>query len=63
MTQDENRMPTEQYNWLKQLHDSGGLVEPEQSASIFARLALYGVPEEFKGEAVLWNDLRVRSAL
>jgi len=60
MIQDENRMPTEQYNWLKQLHDSGGLVQPEQSASTFARLVLYGVPEECKGEVVPWNDLRVR---
>ncbi|KAN0093458.1 NAD(P)-binding protein [Hyaloscypha variabilis] len=56
----ENRMPTEQYNWLKQLHDSGGLVQPEQSASTFARLVLYGIPEECKGEVVPWNDLRVR---
>jgi hypothetical protein len=62
MTQDENRMPTEQYNWLKQLHDSGGLVQPEQSASAFARLALYGVPEECKGKVVPWNNLCVRSA-
>jgi hypothetical protein len=43
MTQDENCMPTEQYSWLKKLHESGGLVQPEQPALKFARLALYGV--------------------
>jgi hypothetical protein len=63
MNTDGNGMPTEQYNWLKQLHDTKGLVEPEQPASTFARLALHGVPEECKGEVVPWDDLRVRFAL
>lgn len=59
---DQNNLPIEQYNWLKDLYAKGGLLRPEQPARSFVHLAVNGIPPEIVGTVVPWDDSRIALA-